>query len=141
MMLYLVLSNLIFIIYALIEGFREGFYWHFKNTSKNKCEFEIHPIFSAQRGIVLLILMVLILVLFNPLLAILNLVSNMLIFSYFHNGAMYITRNKLDEFVYPLGWRDQSTTSTAKMTSIFTYRNRTICAIVGIVITIISILL
>lgn len=137
----LILANIVWIIYALIEGFREGFYWHFKSTSKQVYEFEIHPIFAAQRGIVLLLILGCLLFMVSPANAYLNLLSNALIFSFFHNGTYYLTRNKLDPKVYPTGWMSQSTTSTAKLTKVFTYRNRTICAIVGIVITIAGLIL
>jgi len=139
--MFLILANIVWILYALIEGFREGYYWFFKSTSKRADEFEIHPIFAAQRGIVLLLICSVLLFLVSPINACLNLLSNALIFSFFHNGIYYITRNKLDSKVYPLGWKAESTTSTAKTTKFFNYRNRTICAIIGIVLTVVGIIL
>lgn len=139
-MYYLIASNLIFILYALIEGFREGFYWFFKVNSKKKTEFEIHPIFAAQRGMVILLLATNVLLLTDLNSALINILSNALLFSFFHNGIYYTTRNKLDPNIYKLGWREQSTTSTAKMTKFFTYRNRTICAIIGALCTLFTIL-
>lgn len=130
-MLISITTNIAWIIYSILEGLREGFYWNFKSNSKIDNKFEIHPIFSIQRGIVLVLIGLL---LFNTIgwYSILSVVSMMLVFSFFHNGTYYITRNKLDNNLYKLGWRDQSTTSTAKMTKIMTYRNRTIFMIVGI---------
>ena len=50
------ITNLLWIGYAILEGFREGFYWHYKNTSKDKEDFEIHPFFAMQRGIILILI-------------------------------------------------------------------------------------
>lgn len=125
--------NLTWILYSMLEGMREGFYWHFKSNTTKDCQLEIHPIFSLQRGIVL-ILIVCILFASIGWYSIISVLSMMLIFSFFHNGTYYTTRNKLDKRIYLLGWRDQSDTSTARMTKIMTYRNRTILMILGIVI-------
>ena len=127
----LLITNLAWVVYSMLEGLREGFYWHFKANTKRDCEFEIHPIFSMQRGIVL-VLMGLLLFTSIGWYSIPTVLSMMLMFSFFHNGTYYVTRNKLDERVYQLGWTSQSTTSTAKLTKLMNYRNRTIFMIVGI---------
>jgi hypothetical protein len=139
--MYLIIANIIFILYALIEGFREGFYWFFKANSRRQSEFEIHPVFAVQRGLVLVLIALNVFMFTDILSASLNFLSNALLFSFFHNGCYYLTRNKLDSKVYPLKWKDDSKTSTALTTKIFTYRNRTICAVIGLVITVLSILL
>ena len=123
--------NIAWILYSMLEGLREGFYWHFKTNSRRDCNFEIHPIFSLQRGVVLTLIGIL-LYTFIGWQSIISVVSMMLIFSYFHNGTYYCTRHKLDDRLYEKGWCDQSTTSTAKMTKIMTYRNRTIFMILGV---------
>jgi len=132
----LIFINLIWIFYSLLEGYREAFYWHYKNSNSNiiKEELDIHIIFSTQRGIVLILIGLL---LFNYFkwISILYVLSLMLIFSFFHNGMYYKFRNKLNGS-YKLGWKDQSTTSTAKMTKIMTYRNRTLFMILGFLIEI-----
>ncbi len=135
-MIAMIITNLIWVVYSILEGLREGFYWHFKGGSKpsitNKnCNFEIHPIFALQRGIVLLVIGGLLYYTIG-LYSIVSVLSMMSIFSFFHNGTYYSTRNKLDSTIYPLKWRDQSTTSTAKMTKIMTYKNRTIFMILGV---------
>lgn len=127
----LIAINLIWIAYSLLEGLREGFYWHFKVNSRRECKFEIHPIFSLQRGLVLSIMCGLMFYTFGWY-SVINTVSMMLMFSFFHNGSYYCTRHKLDDKLYPKEWRDQSTTSTAKMTKIMTYRNRTIFMLIGL---------
>lgn len=127
----LIILNVIWVAYSILEGFREGFFWHFKTNSRRECKFEIHPIFSLQRSFVLSILGI---CLYHTIgiYSIISILSMMLIFSFFHNGTYYYTRNKLDDKVYPLRWTAQSTTSTAIMTKIMTYRNRTIFMILGV---------
>ena len=51
----LILTNLIWVGYALTEGVREGFYWHYENNSRRVCDFDINPIFNLQRVLVMLI--------------------------------------------------------------------------------------
>src|ERR1035437_252187 len=102
--MFLIIANIIWIFYACIDGFKDGYFWFFKSTSSMANKFEIHPIFAAQRGIVLLVMCSSLLFLVSPLNSCLNMLSNALIFSFFHNGVYYVTRNKLDAKVYPLGW-------------------------------------
>jgi hypothetical protein len=49
----LILTNLIWILYSLLEGVREGFYWHYENMSKKECDFNINPVFNIQRTMVI----------------------------------------------------------------------------------------
>lgn len=129
----LLIVNLLWILYSITEGFREGYYWYFKVNSRISNDYEIHPIFSFQRGLVL-IFIGLILFSFVKWYSILCVISMMLTFSFFHNGMYYRTRNKLDDKIYKLKWKDQSTTSTSKMTNIMTYTNRTVFMIIGILL-------
>ena len=131
-MLSLIVTNIVWILYSILEGFREGFFWHFKSNSRRDCKFEIHPIFAAQRGIVLSIIGMYLYCNIGLLYSIVSILSMMLIFSFFHNGTYYYTRNKLDDKIYTKRWSDQSSTSTAKLTKIMTYRNRTIFMILGL---------
>lgn len=129
----LLLTNILWIFYSILEGFREGFYWHYKNNSKLSENFEIHPFFASQRGIILILIGIILY--FNlGWWLVLNTIGMALIFSFFHNGSYYHTRNRLDEKIYTLKWMDQSTTSTAKMTKIMTFRNRTIFMVIGVLL-------
>ena len=129
----LLLTNILWLAYSILEGFREGFYWHYKNTSRSTENLEIHPFFASQRGIILILICVILF--FNiGWWSILNTLGMALIFSFFHNGSYYHTRNKLDNKIYTLKWMDQSTTSTAKMTKIMTFKNRTIFMAIGILL-------
>lgn len=124
---------LLWILYSALEGFREGFYWHYKALGDDDNTFEIHPYFAAQRGIVLIVIG---LALLNCLVwwkILLFLVGLSLIFSFIHNGCYYTTRNCLNPKIYKDRWKDQSTTSTAKLTKLMNFRNRTIFFISGLV--------
>ena len=48
------IANLIWILYSMSEGLREGFFEHFKNKSKRNCVFNTKRIFNIQRFLVLL---------------------------------------------------------------------------------------
>lgn len=47
-------ANLIWIIYSLTEGVKDGLFSHYKNTSRRKCELDSKTLFTLQRGLVLL---------------------------------------------------------------------------------------
>lgn len=127
----LILTNLIWILYSLTEGVREGFYWHYENISKRVCSFDINPIFHLQRLLVLLLtggLLVHTLGWFS----LLSLLCMIMMFSFFHNGTYYYTRNKLHEGTYPKGWSDESKSFPPFHTSLYTYKKRTISLILGL---------
>lgn len=46
--------NIIWILYSMSEGLREGFFEHYKNMNKRNCEFKTTRIFTTQRFLVLL---------------------------------------------------------------------------------------
>ena len=97
------ITNILWILYSMLEGFREGFYWYFKGISKSKNDFEIHPVFASQRGIILILIGVMLSFTIGWF-SILNTVGMALVFSFFHNGSYYVTRNRIDSKVYPLKW-------------------------------------
>jgi hypothetical protein len=47
-------SNLIWMIYCLTEGVREGFFNHYRNTYRNKLSYNFKKMFFIQRLLVLL---------------------------------------------------------------------------------------
>lgn len=65
---------------------------------------------------------------------------NALLFSFFHNGAMYTERHLMDKkarprlgkWIYPKQWWDQSTTSTAVLTKLMGPVSRTIQMVIGL---------
>lgn len=142
-MIYICL--ILWIVYSIIEGKREANFWHhlIKSTDykifKDK---DSHPLFAVQRGLMLVALsLVSYLILDSILLALYLFIMNCLIFSFFHNGSMYLERYKMSQMVSPndsskwiyrMGWWDQSTTSTAWSTKFMTPLNRTIQVILGL---------
>jgi hypothetical protein len=126
----LIIMNLIWVGYSLTEGIREGFYWHYENISKKVCDFDVNPVFNLQRALVLLIsggFMVQILGWYS----LLSLLSMILMFSFFHNGTYYYTRNKLSGKTYEKGWKDESRTFPP-FTPLMTYNKRTLAMGIGI---------
>ena len=83
-MITLLLTNLIWIAYSMIDGFREGFYWHYRNNSRRTCEFEINRIFSLQRSLVILLIAGF-LVHTLGWFSLISTISMIMLFSYFHN--------------------------------------------------------
>lgn len=126
----LVLMNLLWIVYSLTEGIREGFYWHYENKSKRVCDFDVNPMFHLQRILVLVLtggFMVHTLGWYS----LLSLGSIILMFSFFHNGSYYYTRNKLDKDVYTKGWKDESRTFPP-LSILMSYSKRTVTMCLGI---------
>ena len=126
----LLLTNIVWIIYSLTEGVREGFYWHYENNSRRVCNFDINPIFNLQRALVLLItggFMVYTLGWFS----LFSLACMFLMFNFFHNGTYYYTRNKLDDRFYPKRWTDESKTFP-KFTPLTTYKKRKTGMVIGV---------
>ena len=126
----LIMMNIVWIGYSLTEGIREGFYWHYENISKKVCDFDVNPLFNLQRALVLLIsggFMVHSLGWYS----LLSLLSMILMFSFFHNGTYYHTRNKLGCKIYEKGWKDESKTFP-QLTPLMTYNKRTITMSIGI---------
>ena len=143
-MIYLLLG--IWIGYAVLEGKREANFWHHRIRSTDYIAFkdkDRHPMFAIQRGLVLgSMLLASIYILDNVWLGLYLFLMNALIFSFFHNGMMYLERHNMSKtanptdstkWIYTRGWFDQSTTSTAMTTKLMTPVSRTIQAILGII--------
>lgn len=141
MLFSIIFINILWIVYSLLEGFREGYYWYNRNNSPKKDNIEIHPYFAIQRGLVMVSLSIISYTQYNLIVSLVVLFSLMLIFSFFHNGIYYLTRNKLDNNIYKDKWKSQSTTSTAKLTKLMTYRNRLFMMIIGFILQISIIML
>jgi hypothetical protein len=129
----LILINLIWISYSLSDGLIEGFYFHFRNNSRRVCEFEINRFFSLQR-ILVMILMAGFLVNALGWYSLTVIVCQILMFFFFHNGAYYLTRHKLDDKMYPLGWRDESRTFPVFYSGLTKYKKRAALMVLGLII-------
>ncbi len=127
---------LIFSIYSLLEGWREALYFHVKSTASAYFvkDYKEHKFFALQRSCFMGILPIYFVPTVNIHTTIMYLVavaSQMLMFSFLHNGMYYTGRNILNHTTYPKRWIDQTTTSTAKMN--FNFCTRTIMFLVGII--------
>ena len=122
-----ILVYIMWVLYATLEGSQDAFMYNVKDIMKSNNMNE-HYIFTAGRTIVLVLACML-----DPWMILLGPLS----FSFFHNGSYYFTRNWLDDRIYPKGWFDQSFTSTAKTTTIFTPVNRTVLFLISIIIILI----
>lgn len=143
-MIYSIL--VIWVLYSLLEGKREAIFWHHRIKSSDYNTFKSidrHPMFMFQRSLTLLSTgMASFYISDNIWLGIYITVLNMLLFSFFHNGAMYLERKNMSreanptdstKWIYPKGWWDQSKTSTAKLTKFMSPVSRTIQASIGVV--------
>lgn len=126
---------LISFLWSYLEGKREAQYFHYKwslpNPTKIKDE---HPYFTLQRGLYVITSSLLCGFVFDWWIGILTFISISLSFSFFHNGSYYLRRNQMNNEIYPLKWKDESTTTTAKIS--LNYKKRLILLIVGIIISI-----
>ena len=102
-MIYIIITILLWPIYCILEGFREGKYFHFRNFSgeKEHQRYDIHTYFAFQRGVV----MVLCSIRYEWYVGIPLFFAMSSIFPFFHDGQYYSTRNNIDKKVYPKRWR------------------------------------
>jgi hypothetical protein len=125
------LLTFIWFLYSYLEGFRESYYWWFKSVSGKEEGFNIHTHFLIQRGV--LFIMICYILDFD----LLKITIFPLTFSFIHNGSYYLNRSRIAKSnnevdPYPKGFFDQSFSSTALTTRLFTPVNRTILFIIGI---------
>jgi hypothetical protein len=124
---------LMWVIYSSLFGYCDAWYWYGANTAKYTVKGflfkDLHPHYFWMRSIVggvfafsicggSIMDWFLITTCFG------------LLFPFFHNGFFYKTRHEIDNTKYPLGFRDMSTTSIAKVN--FTFSIRTIMLVIGL---------
>jgi len=104
-MIALILYTIVWILYSIVEGVREAYYFdNFPRPTK----FNIHIIFMLQRILVLMYAVDV----FHWTIGIVY----ACFFPFFHDGAYYFTRHMLNKGVYAKGFWDQpSKSSTALM--------------------------
>lgn len=109
----LIISCILFYAYACCEGHKEAYLYYYRNQSAGDINFgpNLHSEFALQRIIAWLPIEY---INFDPsnYWTLLNGICIALSFTFFHDGVYYWKRNKLDKS-YPLGFFDQSTTSTS----------------------------
>lgn len=129
------------ILYMIFEGVREAGFWRQNTFSSKPLPFNFHGLFLFQRLLVF-ILLTFCFIYTNPVLinTILYCSGIILISPFLHNGSYYQMRHYIDKEVYPKGWFDQSTTSTAFMTKLEKPIFRLIGFSVGLILITISLL-
>ncbi len=118
-----------FSLYAFLEGEREAKYFHFRWKHEDEKIKDEHLKFTIQRSIVALFATGCGCI-FWSWFGLLTLPCMALMFPFFHDGAYYLYRNKIDESVYKKGWWDNTTSSSAKIS--ITPVLRTVFMVVGI---------
>lgn len=109
------IAYLLWVVYSILEGKREAYYFSYKmRTSlaqkKPAKVINEHVMFTYQRMLVVALACVSCYTDWvNAILVVACLGAS---FPFFHDGMYYVTRKELDN-LYPKGWFDQSTTSTA----------------------------
>ena len=125
---------ILWIVYSSIFGYTDAWYWYSANTTKYSVKAskfkDLHPHFFWMRTIVGSVMGY---VMSNNSFLdwFLIMICLGMIFPFFHNGFYYKTRNQIDETKYPLGFRDMSTTSIAKVN--FTFFVRSTMLIIGLI--------
>jgi hypothetical protein len=130
---------LIWVAYSCLTGIKDGYLYHYANTSTAQSKKDLHPLFTAERAVVGSGLTYNYFIYEHPTTMIgiasgilLFGISLMLIFSFFHNGCYLTTRNRLQPDLYPKKFFDDSNTSMSKME--FSYKVRTTLFIAGIIL-------
>lgn len=122
---------ILWIIVALLEGTRDGFFYAYRMNSAKQDKYNMHWLFTFQR----LVIMILIAWIYSRSFSLLDtgvfVFSLILLFSFFHNGQYYWTRNFLDKSIYPKKWFSNSTTSESMLE--FSVVARVFLAFVGII--------
>jgi len=113
------------ILFGCLQGLKEGILYHLKDPDKS-VNFNEHLVFTAERLVVFTIMYLLV----GPVVTI----ASLLAFPFMHDGAYYATRNYLNPNIYENGWLDQSTTSTAWTTKVFTPWTRTLLQVISLLI-------
>lgn len=106
------------------------FFYHYRNTSTQLKDENIHWVYFIDRAFILSLISILHYYGFHSYLSTGVYSAGLaLIFSFFHNGMYYKTRNKLDNNIYTMGWKSNSTCSEATLE--FEWNARVILAITG----------
>jgi hypothetical protein len=139
-----IISLILFFGFVFFEAWREAIYWHVKGGGIYdtwKSTPEEHTLFTVQRAIFFISIIVILLTNINWLLTIMFTIGLVLMFSFLHNGFYYMFRNKLNPDIYQERFFAQSTTSVAKLTKFMTPKIRTIKFSIGASVSILSIII
>lgn len=126
-MILIIILSVLWIVFASIDGFVQAHYYDlFPSEKKHR---NLHPYFVIQRLIVLGLMAYEMQFNFSVWETIIFTFALIFIFSFFHNGFYYLTRNKLNPAIYKKKFFDDSDTSKAVFELGFGYR--TAMAVIG----------
>jgi hypothetical protein len=128
--LSLISINLVWLIYSLTEGIREGHFKHFENLKRRRCDTNIDKLFKLQRLIVLGLLSMVTYYLMGLNALFFVAAGLFFTFSYLHNGSYHCTRNSLEPENYKCGFKDGKTDWS--LSTFRTYKERIIFFLTGI---------
>ena len=132
-MITVILLTLFWVLYAVLEGWREAHYFHRIMDTDKKTGKMLHAWWNVQRALVVAAMFV--------AYSSWWIIGLGLLFPFFHDGMYYFTRNKLNNVNYPKKWLAQSSTSTALLTKFETPVARIIFMLLGTCIIILDLLL
>lgn len=122
----LLLLYILWICFSALEGQREAMYWRILGMTSVTPSIE-HKLWTCTRMTIVAMIALGATTqnnnIFSLMIYILCLVLS---FPFIHDGFYYLARHKLDNSIYPKGFWDQSTTSTAFLTKFNTPIFRTI---------------
>lgn len=131
-MVFLLINLMFNILFASFEGIREAIFYDVNVSSKTPYTKNAHPLFVELRSCFWALTFLFAFVVkhyigdINVNMSLLYsagiLLSEFMVFSFFHDGFYYKRRNQLNSSVYPKGFTDASTTSTAKIELSFNQR-------------------
>jgi hypothetical protein len=134
LMIYIFIANFVWILYSIVEGFRDGFFYHFKRNSRRGTLLEVSPLINIQRSLILLLISFFLSAKIGILVFIFAM-SFILMFSFIYNGSYYYTRHKLNDKMYPMLWKDEELYRNSKLYSkLMNYRHRTIIMTIGVLL-------
>lgn len=131
----IIIESIVWFLFASLDGFIQAYYYDLYPSVKHHRN--MHPFFTIVRAIVAGHMVYNVLMISpvdtwypNWIPSALYGLALIMTFSFFHNGFYYLTRNKLQPSLYPKGFMDKSTTSTALID--LGFKLRTSYLIVGI---------
>jgi len=99
------------ILYAMVDGFVNAHYYDMHPEDKG--HINLHAFYNICRGVILSLMFGIVYMKSSFWLSLFYIVTPVGIFSFFHNGTYYTTRNWLNPHIYKKRWWDHSETSTA----------------------------
>jgi hypothetical protein len=123
----ILLATIALLVFYVTKSVAEGYYFHAKSKTRIPAEKYQHWVLTAIR----IPVWVLFYLATNSMLLTCSLV---LIFPFIHDGLYYLTRNKLNPFVYPEGFWDNPNPKTSNAVMDFNLIQRSLLCLSGLLI-------